>query len=45
MQSCDLCYVDAQMSGFVGLGINAFPALCVQYFCLPCCVCALAQVN
>ena len=26
MQFCDLCYVDAQMSGFVGLGINVFPA-------------------
>ena len=26
MQFCDLCYVDAQTSGFVGLGINAFPA-------------------
>ena len=23
---CDLCYVDAQTSGFVGLGINVFPA-------------------
>ena len=36
---CDLCYVDAQTSGFVGLGINAFPGLCVHYFCVPCCVC------
>ena len=26
MQFCDLCYVDAQTSGFVGLGINIFPA-------------------
>ena len=32
VQSCDLCYVDAQTSGFVGLGINAFPGLCVHYF-------------
>ena len=39
MQSCDLCYLAAQTSGFVGLGINAFPGLCVHYFCVPCCVC------
>ena len=26
MQFCDLCYVDTQTSGFVGLGINVFPA-------------------
>ena len=26
MQFCDLCYVDAQTSGFVGLGTNAFQA-------------------
>ena len=39
MQFCDPCYVDAQTSGFVGLEINAFPGLCVHYFCVPCCVC------
>ena len=36
---CDLCHVDAQTSGFVGLGTNAFPGLCVHYLCVPCCVC------
>ena len=39
MQFCDLCHVDVQTSGFVGLGINVFPGLCVYYFCVPCCVC------
>ena len=39
MQFCDLCYVDAQTSGFVGLGTNAFLGLCVHYFCVPFCVC------
>ena len=39
MQFCDLCYVDAQKRGFVGLGINAFPGWCVHYFCVPFCVC------
>ena len=39
MQSCDLCWVDVQTSGFVGLGINTFSGLCVHYFCVPCCVC------
>ena len=39
MYSCDLCCVDAQTSGFVGLGINAFPGLRLHYFCVPCCVC------
>ena len=39
MQFCDLCYVDAQTSGFVGLGTNAFSGLCVHYFCVPFCVC------
>ena len=37
MQFCDLCYVDAQTSGFVGLGIKVFSGLCVHYFCVPCC--------
>ena len=41
MQSCDLCYVDAQTSGFfVGLGINVFAGLRVHYFCVPCCACS-----
>ena len=39
MQFCDLCYMDAQTSGFVGLGTNAFLGLCVHYFCVPFCVC------
>ena len=39
IQFFDPCYVDAQTSGFVGLGINAFPDLRVHYFCVPCCVC------
>ena len=28
------------LHGFVGLGINAFPDLCVHHFCVPCCVCS-----
>ena len=37
--SCDLSCVAVQTSGFVGLGINAFPGLCVHYSGAPCFVC------